>query len=412
VSRTIIKIALENGRSVLTANALSESTFRSAKSVLSYRLKSIMCVPLKVRSKVLGCLYLDNPNKAGSFAQDDLAFFTTLSNQMAIAIENARLHTQVLHERRSLQERLEKSEQIVVKSPKMVDLYSKAERVGKSVTPVLILGETGTGKEFVARAIHRFSARKGEFIAINCSAIPETLLESELFGYERGAFAGATAPKAGWIERAKDGTVFLDEVGDMALGSQAKLLRVIQYKELTRLGGTRVINVDVRVVSATNKDLGTLMQTKGFRDDLYYRLAGVVLTTFPLRERKEEIPVLVHHFLTKFALENRQPPATVSKAAMQRLQNYVWPGNINELKNVVIAAALLGNGKIIDVRDLPEALQKGEGATLHFDSLEDLEREHIKKALTMANGNKTRAAALLKVARDTLYRKLKEYGIE
>ena len=179
VSRTIVQVAIEKGRSVLTADALSEPDFSSAKSVLSYRLKSIMCVPLKVRDRVLGCLYLDNPEKTGSFSQDDLVFFTTLANQMAIAIENARLHRRVLQERKTLEERLEKHEQIIVKSPNMAALYAKVEKVARSNTAVLILGETGTGKELIARSIHRFSGRQKEFVAINCSAIPETLLESE-----------------------------------------------------------------------------------------------------------------------------------------------------------------------------------------------------------------------------------------
>lgn len=412
VSSTMIQKVIKEGQSILTSNAVKEDIYRKTKSVLTYQLKSVLCVPLKVRDDILGCIYLDNPEKTGNFTSHDLEFLTILAHQIAIAIENAKLHKRVLDERTSLKSRLRMSRNIIVKSEKMVSLYKDVQKVARSNVAVLILGETGTGKELVARAIHDFSGRQGQFIELNCSAIPENLLESELFGYEKGAFTDAQSPKPGMFEVAKGGTIFLDEIGEMSLFLQPKLLKVLQEKKVSRLGGIKSTMVDVRVVAATNRDLKAMMKNKQFRQDLYYRLAGVELKVHPLRERKEDIPSLANYFLLKFSEENDLRTARISHKAMQMLIAYDWPGNINELKNVIGCASLFGNGLVIQPEDLPEELQRFDKETFEdFSTIEDIERQHIKKALQRSNGNKKLAAQLLGITRDTLYKKIEKYTI-
>ena len=412
VSQTMIQKVTKEGLSILTANALLEETYNKVESVLAYQLKSVMCVPLKIRDEVMGCIYLDNPQKAGSFTPDDLEFITLLAHQIAIAFENARLLKKIRDEKNALENRLRLQESIIVKSEKMVELYRKVEKVAQSNISVLILGETGTGKELIARALHKFSERSGEFIALNCSAIPENLLESELFGHEKGAFTGAAIIKPGMFELAQRGTIFLDELGDMNLSLQPKLLRILQEKKVTRLGATRAREIDVKVVAATNKDLRAMIKEGKFRQDLYYRLAGVELTAHPLRERKEDIPLLAVYFLLKFSKENNRQTSRISRKAMKMFLAYHWPGNINELKNVIQRALLLGSGTTINPEDLPEELHDPEEVSLEsFPSLEDMEKRHIGKALQRCNGNKKKAASLLKIARDTLYKKIEKYGL-
>jgi Nif-specific regulatory protein len=410
VSKTMIHSVIKDGRSILTSNAVLEEPYKETKSILAYQLKSVMCVPLTIRGEVMGLIYLDNPEKAARFTPDDLDFLTILAHHIAIAIENARLHKKVQEERAALKNRLNLKEGVVFKSEKMFELYQNVRKVSNSSLPVLILGETGSGKELVARTIHNLSNREGRLIPINCSAIPENLLESELFGYEKGAYTGAYTAKPGLFELACGGSIFLDEIGDMSPTLQPKLLRVLQEKKITRLGGTKPKKIDARIIAATNQPLKDMVKKGVFRSDLYYRLAGVTLTVPPLRERKEDILPLANYLLFKFSQEGNRTLPRISHKVTKMLMTYHWPGNINELKTAIQSASVLGNGTTINPEDLPDELQ--ETSIENFSTLEEIEQHHIRKALRHAKGNKRKAAQLLNIARDTMYKKIEKYGIE
>jgi len=285
---------------------------------------------------------------------------------------------------------------------------------------VLVQGETGTGKEVIARAIHDSSPRqKGPFVALNCAAIPAALLESELFGHEKGAFTGAVERRAGCFELAQNGTVLLDEIGDMPIATQAKLLRVLEDGRVRRLGGKAEIQLDVRVIAATNAPLDNAIREGKFREDLFYRLNVVRVGLPPLRERRDDIPLLVEHFLKKFADENKRPPRRIARAALHKLIGYRWPGNVRELENEVVRAASLG-GETISVDDLspPVAAGEPEAAVDSPDDLgikprvERLERTLLREALHRADGNQTQAAKLLGLSRFGLQKKLRRYGLD
>ena len=414
ISETIVNKVIKEGNAVLTPNAIVDEQYKNSKSVLAYKLKSVICVPLCIRSEVIGLIYLDNSTKASNFTNSDLDFMLILARQMAIAIENARLHQELQKENELLTERLQTKDGIILKSEKMVDIYQKIKTIAKTNVPVLILGETGTGKELVAQSIHNLSGRKGKLISLNCSAIPETLVESELFGHDKGAFTHAIKDKPGKFEEANGGTIFLDEIGDMNLLTQPKLLRVLQENIVTRLGSTNPIKVDTRIVAATNKDLKTMMKEDKFRQDLYYRLADFDVVVPPLRERKEEIPLLANSFLVKFCEENNWTMPEITPDAMDTLMAYDWPGNINELRGALIKGAVSGDGFMITASDLPSDIRLATGVSSisRFASLEEMEKEHIHKALKLTNNNKSTAAELLEISRDTIYKKMEKYKIQ
>jgi len=325
---------------------------------------------------------------------------------------------------------------IVGQSAAMQSLYKEIGRVAGKPVNVLIRGETGTGKELIARAIYQHSERaNAPFVAINCAAIPETLLESELFGHERGAFTGATAQWIGRFEQANHGTIFLDEIGDITLGTQVKLLRVLQEKTLQRLGGRETISVDVRVLAATHHDLETAIRQKLFREDLYYRLNVVELALPALRQRKEDIPELVRYFLRKYGAELGSPHPSIHTEALKFLQSHSWPGNVRELENVVRKALLLAQGYTINadqvraalnkdtdlagsarrplgeyVDDLLAAAQRGELTDVHARVLESVERELFRRAIELARGNQAKAARWLGISRITMKAKLLQFG--
>jgi DNA-binding NtrC family response regulator len=285
---------------------------------------------------------------------------------------------------------------------------------------VLITGESGTGKELVARAIHALSPRAGRpFLPLNCAAIPETLLESELFGHEKGAFTGATASRPGKLESAEGGTLFLDEVGDVPLAIQAKLLRAIEQKEVLRVGSSQVLKVDVRILAATNRDLKSLVEEKAFREDLFYRLNVFSILVPPLRERREDIPKLSEHFLELLAEENSIPPKRLAPAALKALLAYRWPGNVRQLRNALETASVVATGDVIEFGDLPPEVTRTDISPSSPEpiplpasrTLEEIERDAIRDALARTGGNKTQASKLLGIGLRTLHRKVKEYGI-
>jgi len=314
--------------------------------------------------------------------------------------------------------------EIVAKSPLMVEALELAEKVARHPSPVLLTGASGTGKELVARLIHRESSRAdGPFVPVNCGAIPENLLESEFFGYRKGAFSGAEADKTGLLEAADGGTIFLDEVGDLPVQLQVKLLRTFQDGEVRRVGGTESFQVDVRVISATNRDIEGAVRDGEFREDLYYRLAVVPIHLPPLRSRAEEIPELTRHFLDLHGKRLGLQVQRVTPQAMSALLEYPWPGNIRELENVLERAMILTDGPEIDFEDLPEDVRRGEasmdaGAEFMGDDLSvkrrtaELERELIRRALERTGGNRTRAADLLELSPRALRYKITDYGLD
>jgi len=304
---------------------------------------------------------------------------------------------------------------IVGRSLAVRRVLEEIQLAGPTSARVLIQGEHGTGKELVARALHASSPRRERpFVAVNCSAIPETLIESELFGHERGAFTGATQARRGRFEEADGGTLFLDEVGDLSPPAQTKLLRVLQEGEMSRVGGNRAIRVDVRVVAATNRDLAVAIQSNGFREDLYFRLAVIPITVPPLRERAEDIPLLVEHFAAQLAKETTGRPRVFSPGALERLRRYSFPGNIRELRNLVERLVIMTPGPGIEAEHLDTVIPRtqfpAEGRTRLSDAVREFERRQIEAALLAEGGSMTRAAARLGLERSHLYKKMRALG--
>ncbi|HZR28496.1 MAG TPA: sigma-54 dependent transcriptional regulator [Terriglobales bacterium] len=325
-------------------------------------------------------------------------------------------------ENRSLREALGRRyahPNVVARSAKMQEVLAMVERVAQTNSTVLLGGESGVGKDLIARAIHEKSRRaSGPFIKINSTAIPENLLESELFGYEKGAFTGAAASKPGKFELADKGTLFLDEIGDVPPTTQVKLLRVLQEREFERLGGTRTLKVDVRLIAATNRDLRAALEQGTFREDLYYRLNVVPVDIAPLRERREDIPDLVQLFIARFSAESAKSITGIKPEAMQMLVNYHWPGNVRELQNIVERAAALAHGPVLEASDIhmdaPRAKSSATGNNNFLPegmTLDQWEDEMVREALRRANGNKSHAARLLGISRNTLRYRLSKIGI-
>jgi DNA-binding NtrC family response regulator len=339
------------------------------------------------------------------------------------ALEQRRLRSEVALLRQELETRYGFSDMVGI-SPAMRQVFQMMEKIARTDETVLILGESGTGKELVARALHRRGARaKGPFIAVNCSAVPATLVESEFFGHERGAFTDAKDARAGKFELAHRGTIFLDEIGDLPMEAQAKLLRVLQERKVTRLGSGKVIDVDVRVIAATHRDLRSAVKSGAFREDLLYRLDVVPIRLPPLRERTEDIPVLLDHLVETFASELQSAVKSVSAEARALMVGYDWPGNIRELQNAVRRALVLAEGPVLRAADLPatirgldEAGPAGETGRLSLGfqvtrSVERIERGLIVAALAECRGNRQQTAELLGINRKTLFTKMKQYGL-
>lgn len=331
------------------------------------------------------------------------------------ALDHQRLLRENLRFRQELKERYQ-LENIVGRSTRMLEVYKLVARVASSSSTVLIQGESGTGKELIARAIHYNSPRADKpFVVVDCGALAETLLESELFGHVKGAFTGAIANKKGLLEEADGGTCFLDEIGDIGPSVQAKLLRFLQEREIKRVGGTEGIKLDVRVIAATHQDLEALVKEGRFREDLFYRLSVVSLLLPPLRERKEDIPLLAEHFLSKYASQSRREISHISPEAMALLCEHDWPGNVRELEHVIERAVALTANPVLLPEDLPPKLRREAGTEVPEGrplTLKELERQHIQRVLRVAGGNKKLAADLLGIHRRTLYRLAKRYRID
>jgi len=333
--------------------------------------------------------------------------------KVELIIRNLVEHHNLIEENISLRQKVEDRhsfEGIIAKSPKMMKIFELIKTVAPTNTTVLITGESGTGKEIVARAIHRQSQRHNmPFIVTSCAALPETLLESELFGYEKGSFTGAVERRKGKFEAADKGTLFLDEIGEIDANTQVHLLRALEEKKITRIGSNEEIDVDVRIITATNKKLRTLIEQEKFREDLYYRLNVVTIDLPPLRSRREDILPLAEHFLKKYAKQNNSPVKSFSPEAVEFMLNYDWPGNVRELENMVERGVVLSKDKAITLAEFPQELTNSN--PIEGKTLEALEKNHIRKVLEETGGNIARTAKMLGIHRMTLYNKLKKYDI-
>ncbi len=417
-SQTILNQVLKENLAVLSSDVQSDDSYREAESLLERRVHSVLAVPLEVQGKVLGVMYLEASSPGSRFDSDLLQLVTTLGNITALAIENARHLERLDGENRRLHEELNIHHSMIGESKAMREVYEFVSRVAGRDSTVLISGESGTGKELVARAVHSNSPRVDKpFVAINCAAITETLLESELFGHERGAFTGAVAQKKGKLEVAEGGTVFLDEIGELALAMQAKLLRVLQEREFERVGGTRPIKLDVRLIAATNRDLKEASRTGVFRSDLYYRLNVVSLQMPALRERREDIPLLAAFFAAQHAEKVKRRVAGISPEARACLMRYEWPGNVRELENAIERAVVLGSTEVILAEDLPDSILEetaasGQPVNALAEGIREAKKVLIERAIEQANGNYTEAAKILGVHANHLFRLIRTLNLK
>lgn len=417
-SQTILNRVLKEHLAVLSSDVQSDETYRAAESLLERRVHSVLAVPLEVQDKILGVMYLEASSPGERFDSDLLQLVTTLGNITALAIENARQLERLGGENRRLNEELNLHHSMIGESKAMHEVYGFVSRVAARDSTVLISGESGTGKELAARAVHMNSARADKpFVAINCAAITETLLESELFGHERGAFTGAVTQKKGKLEVAEGGTVFLDEIGELAVPMQAKLLRVLQEREFERVGGTRPIKLDVRLIAATNRDLKEASRTGAFRPDLYYRLNVVSLHMPALRERREDVPMLAAFFAAHYGEKVKRRVAGISPEARACLLQYDWPGNVRELENAVERAVVLGSTELILPEDLPDSIleetaSSGEPVSALHDGIREAKKVLIERAIEQANGNYTEAARILGVHPNHLFRLIRTLNLK
>jgi transcriptional regulator with GAF, ATPase, and Fis domain len=379
--------------------------------------QSVLCAPLIVGDRCLGILYLDTRNAETRFTAADLELVSAIAGLAAMGIENAWQFERLNLENQRLRAEVTLTHDMVGRSPRMREVYQFIERVAPSDATVLIGGESGTGKELAARAIHKNSPRKNHpFVALNCAALTETLLESELFGHEKGAFTSAVCQKKGFLEVAEGGTVFLDEVGELSPILQAKLLRVLQEREFVRVGGTRPIKINVRFLAATNRDLQKAVQDEKFRGDLYHRLNVISITLPSLREHAEDIPLLAEHFAARYAEKGGREVKGISEPARACLTRYEWPGNIRELENAMERAVVVGSSEWIQPEDLPETVvETGGGCEVepakYHEAIRKLKKELILNALEQSAGNITEAAKLLGVHANYLHRLMKNLDL-
>ncbi|HKN15929.1 MAG TPA: sigma 54-interacting transcriptional regulator [Candidatus Sulfotelmatobacter sp.] len=416
VSRTLLK-KITAERTGLLLDNLKRSSLGQAASLQSAGVRSALCVPLLFADRVSGVIYLDTRSPENPFDNDHLQLITAVAGLISLAWENVRHLEKLREENNYLQEEINLNHELVGDSPRMRAVYELIRRVAATDSTVLIQGESGTGKELVARAVHNSSSRAdGPLVAVNCAAITETLLESELFGHEKGAFTGAVAQKKGKIELANGGTLFLDEIGEFAVALQAKLLRVLQEREFERVGGTRPIKIDVRFVAATNRGLLQAVEAGTFRRDLYHRLNVVSITLPALRERAEDIPLLADYFVAKASRKCRLRPKPISPEAQACLLSYDWPGNVRELEHAMERALVLGSSDKILPEDLPAEIFEsaaGELSPSNFQSVvKEQKKQVVQKAMQQSNGNYIEAAKVLGIHPNSLLRLIRNLNLK
>ncbi|NLX13506.1 MAG: sigma 54-interacting transcriptional regulator [Phycisphaerales bacterium] len=393
-----------------------ESFFPGIDEKSGFTTRGLIAAPLIHKGQVIGVVEVVNKTGVGGFSTEDTDLLQIFANLAASGMANAQRYDRLRKQNLGFRTTLEGPVRIIGQSPVLSEVLELCGRVSGSNATVLVLGETGTGKELISRYIHNRSPRRDNpFVALQCAALPETLLESELFGHEKGAFTGAAAQKIGRFEMAAGGTIFLDEIGDISPSTQIKLLRVLQEKEFVRLGGTETVSCDVRIIAATNRDLPEAMREGRFRKDLYYRLNVFPIVMPPLRQRREDIPLLVTHFIENTAGQLHLPAKTVSGEALAMLVGYAWPGNIRELQNVLERAVLLCDGQTIEAAHLPrEIIGTADAAVTRTATggLWDYEKTLIAQALAQTGWNQSQAARKLGISRDNLRYRIKKFGIE
>jgi two-component system, NtrC family, response regulator HydG len=368
-----------------------------------------ICIPLMNESTIMGAIHLYR--EQGTFEQLHFDFAVSAGNMLAVALESARAQASLSAEHQRLIQRSADFDELIGQAPEMKRLKDRIARVAKASGCALVRGESGVGKELVSRAIHRLSPRKDRpLLCVNCAAIPIDLMESQLFGHKKGAFTGADKDHSGLFQQANTGTLFLDEVGELSLEGQAKLLRILEGHPFLPVGETKEVTVDVRVIAATNRDLREYVREKRFREDLYYRLSVFELVVPPLRERGRDIEILTQHFLNHFRTQHGRPNLQLSEKAREKLLEYQWPGNVRQLRNVIDSAVVLAAGNIIQPSDL--SLQDVGVERLDTLRIDQWEERLIREALTRTDKNINEACRLLGVSRATLYRKLEQYSIE
>lgn len=429
ISMSIANDVARSGKPLFLSDALEDARFKDQKSVLNLQLRTAVCVPLAIEEKVLGVIYADSARLSPGLSPDDMSIVSAFASQATIAIENAKLHGElVLSQENLARENLRLKQElsgkyeysgIIGKSKTMQDIFLTIQKVAPLSTTVLVQGETGTGKELIARAIHFNGPRKTkQLVTINCGAMPPELLESELFGHKKGSFTGATADKAGLFVTANGGTIFLDEIGEMPLSLQVKLLRVLQDGEVRPVGENTPRKVDVRVIAATNRDLADDVKSGLFRRDLYYRLNVVPINIPPLRQRRDDILPLVEHFLRKFESKMGKQGIEIAGDAMKLLLTNAWPGNVRELENAIERAlALCGESRMLNAAHFPNLtpepapfgdLDKTKSLK---EKLQAVEKQVIIETLEKTNNKVTKAAEILEVTRQHLHNKIKKYKI-
>ncbi|HYE94797.1 MAG TPA: sigma 54-interacting transcriptional regulator [Rubricoccaceae bacterium] len=412
-SASVVRAVLRTGEPLLLYEADADTRYGSTESIVLQRIQSIACVPLRLKGRQLGAIYLDSVTRRGRFTRESLPFLVAFADQAAVALENAELVQALRDENRRLRtevQRVHRFEGIIGQSARMREVFETVSRVLDTDATILIGGESGTGKELIARAIHYNGHRAAEpFVAIFCGSLPDELLESELFGHKKGSFTGAVADKKGLFEVADGGTIFLDEVGDLSPKLQMSLLRVLQEGEIKRVGDTATRKVNVRVLSATNKDLKTEIAARHFREDLYYRLNTIHIELPPLRQRRGDVPLLAAHFLDRFATGTRAHIRGFAPEALDALKAYRWPGNVRELENTIERAVVLARGELITPDDLRLPVEEVETSFEPDLPLKEIERRAVQRTLKQHDGNVSETARVLGVSRRWLHYRLKEW---
>jgi transcriptional regulator with GAF, ATPase, and Fis domain len=415
VSDSIIRQVVEHRQPLIVSDAVRDSRFGRAQSVVDLRLSSVMCVPLIYRNDLLGLIYLGNDSITDLFTTRDLSLLKVYSSQASLILYHALMLNQLRLDNRNLRTALQKSSQgeMLGTCEPMKRMFHILKRAAPTDLSLLVLGETGTGKELVAREAHRLSPRKDEpFIAINCGAIPENLLESELFGHKRGAFTGAVSDKVGKVEAANGGTLFLDEIGEMPMNLQVKLLRVLQERVIERVGELRPRPIDVRVVAATNKNLEQLISGGGFREDLFYRLNEISLQLPPLRDRGDDIKLLARYFLSRFREQYGSKANGFTNQALLSLTNFGWPGNVRELENRVKKAVIMSDRALLNPEDLGMQGSKKREIQPLTDAQDQFKRDYIRQVLELNNWNKAQTARDLGIDARTVFRYIEKFQAE
>ena len=418
VSRTIVAQAIEQKAAILSNRVEGSAKLRDAKSLTGRGIQSVFCVPLIRSERVIGAIYLDSQDPKAEFQEDQLELLTAIAGIAAAALETVHRLDDLQSENLRLRDDYDLEHNMVGESPRLQEVYRFIAKVAPTDATVLVHGESGTGKELVARAVHINSRRaRRPLVKIDCATLTENLLESELFGHEKGAFTGAIALKKGKLEMADGGTAFLDEIGELPPTLQAKLLRVLQDREFERVGGTRPIRVDIRLVTATNRDLAKEVKNGTFREDLFHRLNVVAITLPPLRDRREDIPTLASYFTSKYSGKTKRRVTGLSAEAVEMLERYSWPGNIRELENAIERSVVLGSTDVILPEDLPETLTEtapadGTSLTKYHDAISEKKKELIIGAVKQSGGNYTEAAKSLGLHPNYLHRLIRNLSIK